>query len=227
MHRLGVDASLPRVGRGCRLRLLVVGPKQQVLPRIAKRCGRACGVIRELLEYQVDADEDINELAHAPGADPQEAAVKAGAKVLAVQYGGADLSTRDPDLLKLAVFEARDWMEQEHATGVQTGYSVLDGMLPGNGLQPGTLTIIAERPSMGKSVMSWCIAEHAAAQHCVAYFSLESSRRELGTRALRWHQSLLDSTDEAVIHLSALNLMIDDTPAIGLAHMRIRLRRIR
>lgn len=182
---------------------------------------------RAVLRRLAAAAMDIGELAYAPGADPQEAAEQAEAKVLAVQDGGSDLSTREPELLKLAVFEARDWMEQEHATGIQTGYSVLDGMLPGNGLQPGAFAIIAGRPSTGKSVLSWCIAEHAAAQHSVAYFSLESSRRELGARALRWHHSRLDSMDEAVNHLSALNLTIDDTPAIGLAHMRIRLRRIR
>lgn len=182
---------------------------------------------RAILRRLAAAALEITELAFRPGADPQEAAEQAEAKVLAVQDGGADLATREPESLKLAVFEARDWMEQEHATGIQTGYSVLDGMLPGNGLQPGSFTIIAGRPSMGKSTLAWCIAEHAAAQHSVAYFSLESSRRELGARALRWHNSKLDSMDEAVNHLSALSMMIDDTPAIGLAHMRIRLRRIR
>jgi len=102
-------------------------------------------------------------------------------------------------------------------------------MLSGGGMQPEQLIIIAGRPSMGKSALSYCFAEHTVRDgKTCAYFALETSRRELSVRALRWHESMLPGgRDEAIAFLSALPMVIDDSPAITLSHMRIRLRRIR
>ena len=69
-------------------------------------------------------------------------------------------------------------------TGVATGFTMLDKMT--SGMQPGELTIIAARPSMGKTAFSLNLAQHMALrqQKTVAYFSLEMSRDAVMMRVL-------------------------------------------
>jgi len=186
-------------------------------------------IVREkaMLRALTAAGQQIAEQALEHGADAQEVAEKAEALVLGVSDRGAQHEAREPVLLKDAVFEAVDYLDAERQAGIATGYTKIDAMLPGGGFQPEQLVIIAGRPSMGKSALAYCFAEAAAlGAKTVAYFALETSRREIGIRALRWHQSEL-LRGPAVKLLSELPLIIDDSPAIGLSHMRIRLRRIR
>jgi replicative DNA helicase len=69
-------------------------------------------------------------------------------------------------------------------TGTPSGFSDLDAIT--GGLQPGSLTIIAARPGMGKSCLVTNIAENAAIDHGkpVLLFSLEMSESELAGRFL-------------------------------------------
>ncbi|WHZ16878.1 MAG: Replicative DNA helicase (DnaB) [Nitrospira sp.] len=69
-------------------------------------------------------------------------------------------------------------------TGVPTGFTSLDKLTAG--LQPGTLNIIAARPSMGKTALALSIAAHVAMRehHPVQIFSLEMSKEELTDRLL-------------------------------------------
>lgn len=67
----------------------------------------------------------------------------------------------------------------QSVSGLATGYSTLDRAL--SGLQPAELTILAARPSIGKSAMALNITEHVAIRQGlpVAFFSLEMSRESL------------------------------------------------
>jgi replicative DNA helicase len=69
-------------------------------------------------------------------------------------------------------------------TGVPTGIQTLDRNTLG--LQPGTLTVLAARPSVGKTAFALNIATHAAtkAQRKVAFFSLEMPADQLALRML-------------------------------------------
>lgn len=69
-------------------------------------------------------------------------------------------------------------------TGVPTGFADLDALT--NGLQPGTLTVIGGRPSVGKSVLLLDICRAAAVARGVpvAFFSLETPAREVNLRLL-------------------------------------------
>ncbi|HTN54327.1 MAG TPA: replicative DNA helicase [Anaeromyxobacter sp.] len=69
-------------------------------------------------------------------------------------------------------------------TGVPTGIQGLDRNTLG--LQPGTLTVLAARPSVGKTAFALNIAAHAAtrAQKRVAFFSLEMPSEQLALRML-------------------------------------------
>ena len=68
--------------------------------------------------------------------------------------------------------------------GVPTGFEELDELT--NGLQKGTLVVLAARPGVGKTSFAMNIALHAAVEEGkkVAIFALEMSREELMQRAL-------------------------------------------
>jgi replicative DNA helicase len=130
--------------------------------------------------------------------------------------------------------------------GVPTGLKGLDEKL--GGLHQSDLVIIAGRPSMGKTSLATNIAFNAAQslqdsgkKSSVAFFSLEMSSEQLSTRILS-EQARISSNDirrgrisdeqfdqflETSKNISELPLFIDETPAISIAAMSNRARRIK
>ncbi|MAQ28013.1 MAG: replicative DNA helicase [Pelagibacteraceae bacterium] len=130
--------------------------------------------------------------------------------------------------------------------GVPTGLTDLDDRL--GGLHKSDLLIIAGRPSMGKTALATNIAYNAAKKiqddnrkSTVAFFSLEMSSEQLSTRILA-EQSRIKSNDirrgkisedqfdkfiETSKDISELPLYIDETPAITIAALSNRARRIK
>jgi replicative DNA helicase len=67
--------------------------------------------------------------------------------------------------------------------GIKTHYSKLDEVL--GGFEPGTLSILAARPSMGKTALGLEIARrNAMRKHPTAFFSLEMTSSEVAMRLL-------------------------------------------
>ena len=134
----------------------------------------------------------------------------------------------------------------EGIVGVPTGLRDLDDRL--GGLHNSDLVIIAGRPSMGKTALATNIAFHAAKKiqedekkSSIAFFSLEMSSEQLSTRILA-EQSRIKSNDirrgkiseeqfdkfiETSKNISELPLYIDETPAISIAALSNRARRIK
>ncbi len=130
--------------------------------------------------------------------------------------------------------------------GVPTGLRDLDNKL--GGLHQSDLIIIAGRPSMGKTSLATNIAFNAAKyiqdngkKSSIAFFSLEMSSEQLSTRILS-EQARIGSNDirrgrisdeqfdqflETSKNISELPLFIDETPAISIAAMSNRARRIK
>ena len=130
--------------------------------------------------------------------------------------------------------------------GVPTGLRDLDDRL--GGLHQSDLIIIAGRPSMGKTSLATNIAFNAAqniqengSKSSVAFFSLEMSSEQLSTRIIS-EQARIGSNDirrgrisdeqfdrflETSKNISELPLFIDETPAISIAAMSNRARRIK
>jgi replicative DNA helicase len=175
---------------------------------------------KRILRQLAKAASDVMQKALSSSVDPKELAEEAGAAFLGIEVDQKPAEMVD---FGAAVVEAVEW-EDNPAKGLRTGFPDVDKMLP-HGLMPGDFIIIAGRPSMGKTAFAINIGEHVAARAPVAVFSLEMTRRKIAGRALRYHESLL-GRDGAVDHLSALTLHIDDTAAIGLGYMRLRLRRL-
>ena len=135
---------------------------------------------------------------------------------------------------------------EEGIVGVPTGLRDLDDKL--GGLHQSDLIIIAGRPSMGKTSLATNIAFNAAQKlqesgkkSSIAFFSLEMSSEQLSTRIIS-EQSRISSNDirrgrisddqfdkflETSKNISELPLYIDETPAISIAALSNRARRIK
>jgi len=138
------------------------------------------------------------------------------------------------------------YKNDEGIVGVPTGLRDLDDRL--GGLHQSDLIIIAGRPGMGKTALATNIAFNAAQKlqdsgrkSSIAFFSLEMSSEQLSTRILA-EQSRIKSNDirrgkisdeqfdkfiETSKNISELPLYIDETPAISIAAMSNRARRIK
>jgi replicative DNA helicase len=138
-------------------------------------------------------------------------------------------------------------------TGVPTGLIDLDDKL--GGLQRSDLIILAGRPSMGKTALAVTMAANAAAQralgsdgeglasdnYVVGIFSLEMSAEQLAMRLLSAEAKLggddlrrgklRDDDFKLVVQasqsLAGRPLFIDDTPALSVAALRTRARRLK
>lgn len=82
-----------------------------------------------------------------------------------------------------AIAGAEQASREEKPLGISTGFASIDERI--EGLEPGTLHVLAGRPGMGKSALGWQMAVAAArGGHGVLAVSLEMTAKELGRRAL-------------------------------------------
>jgi len=139
--------------------------------------------------------------------------------------------------------------------GVATGFVDIDKKL--GGLHPSDLVILAGRPSMGKTALATNIAFNAAKVYretrladgrvgvedgaVVGIFSLEMSAEQLATRILAEESGTssdrirrgevrhedFDRLVAASQRLAQVPLYIDDTPALSIAALRTRARRLK
>jgi replicative DNA helicase len=139
------------------------------------------------------------------------------------------------------------YRRSSHISGVTTGLRDLNRKL--GGLQPSDLLILAGRPSMGKTALATNIAFNAAQAFAksggkegasVAFFSLEMSSEQLATRILaevsevaseKIRKGEVRDTEfrrfvEASQMLASIPFYIDDTPALSIAQVRTRSRRL-
>ena len=151
------------------------------------------------------------------------------------------------DAMKQTIEMAKNaYKNEEGVVGVPSGLKDIDDRL--GGLHKSDLVIIAGRPSMGKTALATNIAFNASKKiqedgkkSSVAFFSLEMSSEQLSTRILA-EQSRIKSNDirrgkiseeqfdkfiETSKNISELPLYIDETPAISIAALSNRARRIK
>ena len=148
---------------------------------------------------------------------------------------------------------ARAYQRDGSLSGLATGLTDLDARM--GGLQPSDLIILAGRPGMGKTALATNIAFNAARAFrakegepgkaedgaVIGFFSLEMSAEQLATRILAEESGVssdrirrgdvrredFDKFVAASQRLAAVPLYIDDTPALSVAALRTRARRLK
>ena len=143
-----------------------------------------------------------------------------------------------PDILKMTMSEITAELRDENVGGkIKLGFPKLDAML--GGLRPGSLNILAARPSMGKSALAINMAANVAAnQNPVAIFSLEMSKQEIASRLMSssmskpvseiiYSHKMSDSDkkqiDHALAKLSEFPIFIDDNSDTNPVTMKSKL----
>lgn len=132
------------------------------------------------------------------------------------------------------------YASQDEVTGVGSGFIEMDDMT--SGFQPGELTIIAARPSMGKTAFSLNVTLNACLKEKkkVAYFSVEMAKEQMMMRMLSIaskipmselrNGSLSDKSWPKLINTAATmsesHIFIDDTAGISPYEIRSKLRRL-
>ena len=133
-----------------------------------------------------------------------------------------------------------DLAQDRHMAPVPTGFTNLDKLL-GGGLHRSDLTVLAARPSLGKSTLAFNIARYAAEQGAtVGIFSLEMSAQQIAIRLLsseasvdsyRMRLGMVSEVEhrremDAIGVLSELPIYIDDTPIQWIVEMLGKARRL-
>ena len=124
--------------------------------------------------------------------------------------------------------------------GIPSGFNDLDKKT--SGFQNSDLIILAARPSMGKSAFALNVAQYAALKQGkrVVIFSLEMSKEQLGMRLLAMEARVdsnklrtgnlsaedWESISDAALRFADADIIIDDTPGIGVMEIRNKCRRI-
>ncbi len=145
------------------------------------------------------------------------------------------------DLVKSSLKKLEElYGSQDEVTGVPSGFAELDNLTAG--FQPGEMTIIAARPSMGKTAFSLNLILNACLKEKkkVAYFSVEMAKEQVMTRLLAIAAKIqlsdlrVGSIDErawprlinTAAALSETQIFIDDTSGISPFDIRSKLRRM-
>jgi replicative DNA helicase len=151
----------------------------------------------------------------------------------------ADSSYRNPvitlgDTLLQVIDEIETVQQNKQPPGLATGLPWLDRMT--GGLQPGELTIIAARPSAGKTALLTQLLLHIAKAtgKCAYLASQEMTAKSLGYRMLAGRAGIEQYTlrtgygvanrwpnlTDAFRQLSQIPLLIDDAPRLTTDHIR-------
>lgn len=124
---------------------------------------------------------------------------------------------------------------------IHTGFADLDRQLDG-GLERGTLTVIAARPSMGKTAMGLCVARNVSFWGTSLFLSMEMARDQvndrniaaLGAIPIAWLRSPNERDEKYWAGLTAaagraqdMNLFIDDQTGLNMLDIRSKARSVK
>jgi replicative DNA helicase len=202
---------------------------------------------RELVEHALDTSEDVEPMRQIEQAEAAlfRVAEGAGGGNEAQSFRGA--TGKALEMIETAINSGG------HVSGRTTGFTSVNDKC--GGLHDSDLIILAGRPGMGKTSLATNIAFNCADRMLrdkrdgieksvgagVAFFSLEMSSDQLATRilaeqagipseALRMGKISRDDFQQlsyASQRLAELPLYIDDTPALSIAALRTRARRLK
>ena len=205
---------------------------------------RYASIVRDkaMLRGLATAATEISETVYNQVGTPAEMLESAEKKIYALRKGERGDSLEHIGTILHKVFDHLTELSQSDSAipGLSTGLRDLDAKI--NGLNKSDLLILAARPAMGKTSFALNIGLNVAKQYrqTVAFFSLEMSREQLAMRLMSG-ESFVDSQkmatgklsdDEweklclASAALSQTDIRVDDNPAITVAEMNAKLRRV-
>ncbi|MBQ9818202.1 MAG: replicative DNA helicase [Proteobacteria bacterium] len=125
--------------------------------------------------------------------------------------------------------------------GISSGFIDYDAKTAG--FKPGTLTILAARPGMGKTALALNFLANASIDHKVpsAFFSLEMTKEELGNRLIASRARISGDTMrrgnfndqewsrlyQAMETITNAPIFVDETPAISITKLSAKARRLK
>jgi len=197
---------------------------------------------KALMRNLAVAAGDIRESVFDGTGTASEIMENAEKKIYALRNGNTGDSLQHIGTVLVNVFDRLDELSRSDNAfpGLSTGLHDLDKKI--NGLNKSDLVLIAARPGMGKTSIALNIALAVAKKtdKTVAFFSLEMSREQLALRLLS-NESFVDnqklvtgklSEEEwtkigiASSALSQTDIRVDDNPAISVAEMNAKCRRL-
>ncbi len=190
----------------------------------------------------VRAGQQIDTLAHDQERELSDVLSQAQEEVFRLSHADARRgSVLIAPLVREVLKEVEDSYGNEHKIlGVSTGFFDLDVMT--SGLQPGDLTIIAARPSMGKSTLVLNIAQNIARNNLpVLIFSLEMPARHVVMRMLAAEAEIdfgrlrsgslteehWESLAQATSRLISATIFINDARGLTVQELRAEGRRLK
>jgi replicative DNA helicase len=146
-----------------------------------------CAIVREKAIFRalIRAGAEITRTGYAADDESNDALSTAERHIFEIARRGAQSSLKE---IKKVVMEVFNQLEEPAAgaagKSVNCGFADLDALT--GGLQPGSLNIIAARPSVGKTAFALNIATHAAIAEDTPtlIFSLEMSAEQVASRML-------------------------------------------
>lgn len=194
-------------------------------------------ILRQLGLAAVDIIQDV----YDPSSDARDVMNEAERAVYAVRDERSDNAAMPIVDVLMEAMAAIDKRAEGGAVGRSTGFVDLDTMT--GGLHNGELTLLAARPSIGKTAFAMNVSNHVAIDlnEPVLFASLEMSRLELAGRMLsaraqvdghRIRNGRLSTTDrealvEAMNEMSQYPLHIDDTPSRTVSELAAVARRMK
>ena len=197
---------------------------------------------KAMLRGLADAATDISDTVYSQKGTPAEILENAEKKIYSLRKGERGDSLEHIGTTLHKVFDRLTELSQSDSAipGLSTGLRDLDVKI--NGLNKSDLVLLAARPAMGKTAFALNLGLNVAKKYksTVAMFSLEMSREQLAMRLLSI-ESFVDgqklatgklTEDEwtklcmASAALSQTDIRVDDNPAITVAEMNAKCRRV-
>lgn len=197
---------------------------------------------KSMLREIAAAGADIQAIAYEGAGEASDIAEVAEQKIYAVRHGREVQGLSPIKSIIMDVYNRLDELSQSESglPGLPTGFHDLDRRL--TGLNKSDLILIAARPGMGKTAFALNVALYAA-KHTnkdVVLFQLEMSKDQLASRLLS-QEAVIDSQKlktgdlepedwtkmaRAANVLAKTHIYVDDNPAITVAEIKAKCRRL-
>jgi len=197
---------------------------------------------KSVLRQVHDTAGELMELARQEGESASSVLDLAEQRIFSIRQGRSAQDLEPLSSILVDVFQHLQELAENgsEVPGLATGFTDLDRTL--TGFHPSELILLAARPGMGKTSFALNVLLHAGkfSGKTAVFFSLEMDRQQLANRLIAGEafidakklltgQMAPDDWDKVTLAASALQrtkILIDDNPALTVADMNAKCRRV-